>query len=81
MDSVNPGRNQVIHVTVACGILATLAVFLRFVARWRSNASLGADDWWMLATLVPSYGMLAVGSICPFVNPTFLFHANDVSDH
>lgn len=81
MESVNPGRDQVIRVTVACGILATLAVFLRFVARWRSKASFAADDWWMLAGLVPSYGMLAVGSISSFVNPTFLFHANGVSDH
>lgn len=81
MESVNPGRDQVIHLTIACGILATLAVFLRFVARWRSKSNLGADDWWMLATLVPSYVMLAVGSICSVVNPAFLFHANDVSDH
>ena len=81
MESVNPGRDQVIRVTVACGILATLAVFLRFIARWRSKASFAADDWWMLATLVPSYGMLAVGSISSFVNAAFLFHTNEVSGY
>lgn len=63
MNTVNPGRDRVIHVTVACGVLATVAVCLRFAARWRSPASFAADDWWMVASLIPSYGMLAVGSI------------------
>ncbi len=68
METVNPGRDQVVRVTVACGVLATVAVCLRFVARWRSNASFAADDWWMFGSLVPSYGMLAVGSISMFVD-------------
>ncbi|KAM0794903.1 hypothetical protein BDR22DRAFT_939785 [Usnea florida] len=63
METVNPERSQIVRVTVACGVLATLAVFLRFLARWRSKASFAADDWWMLASLIPSYSMLAVGSI------------------
>ena len=71
MEAVNPGRDQVIRVTVVCGILATLAVCLRFLARRKTKASLGADDWWMLASLIPSSGMLAVGSISPFVDSAF----------
>ncbi|CAD6563519.1 MAG: hypothetical protein ASARMPRED_000008 [Alectoria sarmentosa] len=63
MEAVNPRRDQVIRVTVACGVLATVAVCLRFVARWRSKASFAADDWWMVASLIPLYCMLAVGSI------------------
>ena len=69
MESVNPGRNRVINVTVACGILATVAVCLRLVARWRSKASFAADDWLMVASLVPSYAMLAVGSISLSTDP------------
>ena len=81
MEAVNPRRDQVIRVTVACGILATVAVCLRFVARWRSKASFAADDWWMVASLIPLYCMLAVGSISSFVHPACLFHADEFSDH
>lgn len=80
METVNPGRDQVIRVTVACGVLATVVVALRFLARWKSKASFAADDWWMVASLIPSYGMLAVGSISSFVEPASIFHADDPSD-
>ena len=81
METVNPGRDQVIRVTVACGILATVAVLLRFLARWRSKASFAADDWWMAASLIPSYGMLAVGSISVFVGLAVPSLADEFSDH
>ena len=82
METVNPERNQIIRVTVACGVLATLAVFLRFLARWRSKASFAADDWWMLASLIPSYCMLAVGSISSFDGPNIVpSKADKSSDH
>ena len=81
MATVNPGRDQVIRVTVACGVLATLAVCLRLVARWRSKAVIAADDWFMVASLIPSYGMLAVGSISMSSDPAYPPHANEVSDH
>lgn len=81
METVNPGRDQVIRVTVVCGILATVAVLFRFMARWRSKASFAADDWWMVASLIPSYAMLAVGSISSFVGTALPSHADDFSDH
>lgn len=81
METNNSGRDQVVRVTVACGILATLAVCLRFVARLRSKATFGADDWWMAASLIPSYCMLAVGSISPSYAPAFPFHADEYSDY
>ena len=81
MEAINPGRDRVAQVTVACGVLATVAVFLRFVARWRSKASFAADDWWMVASLIPSYGMLAVGSISLFVDSALLTQADECSDH
>ena len=73
MEAVNPRRDRVIRVTVACGILATVAVCLRFVARWRSKASFAADDWWMGASLIPLHCMLAVSTISSFANPAFSF--------
>ncbi len=81
METVNPRRDQVIRVTVACGVLATVAVLLRFVARWKIKASFAADDWWMVASLIPSYGMLAVGSISSFVAPALPSLANKFSDY
>ena len=59
----NPRGELVIKVTIACGILETVAVFLRLLARWRSKAAFAADDWWIVATLIPSYAMLAVGCL------------------
>lgn len=81
METVNPGRDRVICITVISGVLATVAVLLRFVARRRSKASFAADDWWIAATLIPSYGMLAVGLISTFVVPAFHFDADELSDH
>lgn len=81
METINPARDRIAQVTVACGILATVAVIFRFVARWRSKASFAADDWWMVASLIPSYSMLAVGSISPFVDSALFTPADGCSDH
>lgn len=81
MENINPERNRVAQVTVACGVLATVAVILRFVARLRSKASFAADDWLMVASLIPSYSMLAVGSISLFVIPPLPTQADGRSDH
>ena len=72
---------MVLRVTVACGILATAAVSLRFVARRKSKASFAADDWWMVASLSPSYGMLIVGSISPFVDSSYSSYADEFSGY
>ena len=81
MEVINPERDRVAQVTVACGLLATVAVILRFVARWRSNASFAADDWWMVASLIPSYSMLAVGSISLFIDSALPIQADGCSDY
>ena len=57
----NPRGAEVIRVTIACGILEAAAVTLRFLARWKSNAKFGPDDWVMLITLIPAYAMLVAG--------------------
>lgn len=81
MEAINPGRDLVIRVTVACGVLATLAVCLRLLARRKTKASFGADDWVMVASLIPSYGMLAVGSISAFIDSAFASQAKEFSDY
>ena len=60
---LNPGRDLVIKTTIACGVLETVAVILRLIARWRSQSSFAVDDWVLVASLIPSYGMLANGMI------------------
>lgn len=54
-DSVN-------RVAVACGIIETVAVCLRLLARWKSKARFAIDDWVIVATLIPSYAMLIIGA-------------------
>ena len=68
----NPRGDEVIRVTVACGVLEATAVILRFVARWKTEAKYAADDWLILLTLLPSYAMLLAGwyskpSICAVI--------------
>ena len=49
-----------LQVSIAVGVLASLAVALRFLARSRSKASLALDDWFLVGSLLPLYGMLGV---------------------
>lgn len=44
--------------TVGSGAVVSLAVALRFAARWRSQAIFAADDWWIIASLIPFYSMI-----------------------
>ena len=64
----NPRGDQVIRINIACGILETLAVGLRLLARRRSKASFAADDWLIVATLAPSYAMLIIGHLSAFLS-------------
>ena len=61
--SSNPKEGLVIRTTIACAVIETVAVVLRLIARWRSNATYASDDWVLLASLIPSYAMLANGLI------------------
>lgn len=64
----NPQLGFVIRTTIACAVLETVAVVLRLVARWRSNASYAMDDWVLVASLVPSYAMLVDGLISALID-------------
>ena len=59
----NPKGEIVIIVTYVVGVILPVAVALRFLARWRSKAGFAADDWWIVASLIPSYGMLISGAL------------------
>lgn len=56
-----------LQVSIAVGIIASLAVALRFLARWRSKALYALDDWLLVGSLLPFYGMLAISKSrrCP----------------
>ncbi len=57
----NPQGVFLVSFGIVVGILDTLAVALRFLARHRSKASFAADDWWILGSLIPLYAMIGAG--------------------
>lgn len=63
-DSVN-------RVAVACGVIETVAVCLRLLARYKTKARFAVDDWVIVATLIPSYAMLVLGSFSTSPNKVF----------
>ena len=63
------GGALVLRTTIACGVFITVAVILRLMAQWRNNRKFHKDDWWIVATLVPSYAMLAVGMLSKALFP------------
>ena len=57
----NPVGNQVIRVSIALGVLVTLAVPLRLLARWKSKAKFALDDALIIISVIPQYVMIAIG--------------------
>ncbi|EED16368.1 integral membrane protein [Talaromyces stipitatus ATCC 10500] len=53
-----------IKIGIALSVLATIAVFLRFVARFVKKVKLGTDDWLALASLILISAMLIELIIC-----------------
>lgn len=50
-----------LDICVAVGAIVTIAVLLRLLARWKTKAAFAVDDWLLVASLVPTYGMLVCG--------------------
>ena len=48
------------RIGLALAILATVAVLLRLLARWKSKASFAGDDLMIILSLFPFYGMTAI---------------------
>ena len=76
MEAVNARGDAMLFSCIAVGATVTIAVFLRLVARWKSKAAFAVDDWLIVASLVPTYGMLVCGgfSLSPCI--LFLFAIN-----
>lgn len=50
-----------LYACVAVGAAVTIAILLRMVARRRSKAAFTIDDWLIVASLIPTSGMLVCG--------------------
>ncbi len=63
------------RISIALAVLATVAVFLRILARWKSKATFAGDDLMIILSLFPFYGMTVIsylGSSCKSVKPQAL---------
>lgn len=59
-------------VTISLTVLATVAVVLRLVARAKvQKIRLEADDWFIVAALVPTYAILACTIVGLSPSPIF----------
>ena len=56
--------HAILGVSSACGVLEAIAVALRFVARRKIGASYRTDDWLILLSIIPNYGMIVAGGFC-----------------
>ena len=57
----NPVGNQVIRISIVLGVLITLAVALRLLARWKSKANFAVDDVLIIISVLPQYVMIVIG--------------------
>ena len=62
----NPVGRRVVQISVALGIVDVIAVGLRMLARWRSKAAFGADDALIIASLIPSSGMIVISYLSQY---------------
>ena len=63
-EPVNRRGRVILSVCIACGVIETLAVGLRFLSRAKIKARLGVDDWFIFASLWPNYVMILLGGFC-----------------
>ena len=57
----NPVGNEVIRISIVLGVIITLAVALRLLARWKSKANFAMDDALIIISVLPQYVMIAIG--------------------
>ena len=55
-----------IHASSALVAVTTVAVALRFLARWRTKLAHGADDWWIGLSLIPLWCLVITGVISTY---------------
>jgi hypothetical protein len=59
----NPGGDLIRHASIADGVIATVAIALRLLARWKSKASLGADECLIIVSLLPQYAVITISHL------------------
>ena len=52
-----------IYASTALGVVATIAVILRMLARWRIKGPLGIDDIWISLSLIPLWSLIGSGIV------------------
>ena len=60
----NRRGHAILTISIACGILETIAVALRFLARRKIASKYRMDDWLILSSLIPNYAMIVAGGFC-----------------
>ena len=70
----NPVGEHVIRTSIVFGVIDSVAVALRLLARWRSNAAFAADDVLIIASLIPLYAMIFIGHYGQLINYTLSPH-------
>ncbi|KAL8692228.1 MAG: hypothetical protein Q9218_002704 [Villophora microphyllina] len=61
--SFSPTGTQLINLSIAVGVIDTVAVGLRLLARWKIKAPFAIDDYFIVGSLVPLYGMIASSTL------------------
>lgn len=65
----NPRGVRAVNVSIAVGVIDTIAVALRLLARWKTKASIAADDWFVVASLLPLYLMITASAFSLYLCP------------
>ena len=52
------------RIGLALAVLATVAVLLRILARWKSKAKFAGDDLMVILSLLPFYAMTSISYLC-----------------
>ena len=62
----NPTGEQLDRAPIALGVFVTLAVILRYLARWKSKADFAVDDVLIAISVLPQYAMIVISAECTF---------------
>ena len=69
----HPVGDMVFQSGIALAVLATIAVLLRLLARWKTKAKTAVDDLFIVISLLPFYGMVilsCLGKLLEYFDPS-----------
>ncbi len=61
---MNVHGDAVVVASIILSIVITVSIILRFLARMKTRAGIGADDWTIMASLIPAYVMIILSVLC-----------------